>query len=134
MKNVYPNIVIYDGECLVCNRFVQFLLKIDKKKQLYYTSSDSEYFSKNLSQFKLPRLDRTVWFYSEGVFYDKSDAVIKILTVLGKPYSLAVILRFIPWIIRDSVYDFISRNRYRFNRKKTTCIIPDEDQKERILP
>ncbi len=63
----------------------------------------------------------------------KSNAALEIARSLNSPWPLLGLLRFLPLKLRDYVYDFIARNRYRWFGKKATCMIPTADIKNRFL-
>lgn len=69
---------------------------------------------------------------SEGV-HRKSDAVLRVLEGLGGAWRLARLLRLVPRGLRDSVYDFTARNRYRWFGKRETCRLPSPAERERFL-
>ena len=75
-----PNhIVFFDGFCNLCNRAVNFLMKIDGKKILKYAPlSGSTATNYNLSSPKIEK-DQTVIYIRSQKIYERSDAAIFIL-------------------------------------------------------
>jgi len=65
--------------------------------------------------------------------YTKSDAVIRIAELLGWPYRLVGIGRFLPTGLRDRLYDIVADNRYDWFGRKDQCMVPDEDVSDRFL-
>lgn len=127
-------IVFFDGLCVLCNRSVNFLLKYDKRKRLKFASLQSEFariFFES-KKFDLKAKDSIV-FYTGGRTYIKSTAVIRISCCLGLPWSTAGLLWIIPRPFMDLVYDYISKNRYKWFGKRDTCRLPDESDKSRFI-
>ena len=126
--------VFFDGVCNLCNRSVNFLISKDKKEVLKFASLQSEYAQNTIPKELLNRenLD-TIIVYSDGQFYDRSNAVLKLCKVLGGGFYVVLIGYLIPRFIRDGLYRFIANNRYRWFGKKLQCRIPTVDLKDRFL-
>ena len=117
------SVIIFDVDCLLCNRFVQIVSVIDKKDNIYFTRLSGKTANDILSNNKnLVDVDSII-FYLNGNTYIKSDAVIRISKSLGSPYNLMSIFKIIPRSIRDIFYDFVARNRYKFFGKANKCLI-----------
>jgi predicted DCC family thiol-disulfide oxidoreductase YuxK len=121
-------IVFFDGVCNLCDSSVQFLLKKDRRSALKYASLQSGFAERVLQDFKVPEgyLDSIV-FLDRGDLYYSSQAVLRICRYLPFPWKAAWSLRFIPGPIRDRVYRWIARNRYKWFGKKESCMIPSRD-------
>ena len=130
----WPEIVFFDGVCVLCNRSVDFLIRADRRKKLKYASLQSGSSKAFLSENdqKLLKED-TIVFYSHGKILLRSDAVLKISSTLGFPYSLFMILIIIPKKWRDNLYVYIARHRFRWFGRYENCRIPDEKTCDRIL-
>ena len=126
-------IVIFDGECVICNRFFRFLLKRDNKERLKYATLQSQ-FSKNLIEkhFKTNPAPDSVLLWQNGNLYTKSTASIRATAALGGIWQTTKVLLIFPAFLRNLVYDFIARNRYKWFEKQL-CIIPEQDFKDRFL-
>lgn len=127
-NNTYP-VVLFDDLCVICSTTTQILIKLDRKSILRFASIESE-FAEKLFKVK-PHLEEydTIIFYKNGKSFLKSEAVIEILnTIFNK--NIFTVFRIIPLRLRDFLYDFIAKNRYKIFRKKTSCgIIPKEQKK-----
>jgi predicted DCC family thiol-disulfide oxidoreductase YuxK len=110
-------IIIYDGECILCNRFVQFLLNWDKHQVFRFT---------HLQTVEQKELYDTVYFLHKRKLHAESDAAIMVLSFLGFPWNLFKVFSVLPQFLRNGVYRFISRNRYRWFGKKDSCFMPSE--------
>jgi predicted DCC family thiol-disulfide oxidoreductase YuxK len=136
MENPYqwPEIVFFDGVCVLCNRSVDLLIRADRRNKLKYASLQAESSKAFLSAIDQQLLkEDTIIFYSEGRLLIKSEAVLKISFNLGFPYSLLMIFKIIPKKWRDSLYDYIARHRFRWFGRHDNCRVPDETTREKIL-
>ena len=126
--------VFFDGVCNLCNRSVNFLISKDKKEVLKFASLQSEYAQNVVPKELLNRenLD-TIIVYSDGQFYDRSNAVLKLCKVLGGGFYVVLIGYLIPRFIRDGLYRFIANNRYRWFGKQSQCRVPSPELKDRFL-
>jgi predicted DCC family thiol-disulfide oxidoreductase YuxK len=126
--------VFFDGVCTLCNRGVNFLIKHDKKGVLKFASLQSEYAQNVIPKALLDRdnLD-TIIVYTDGKFYERSKAVLKLCKVLGGGFYVVLIGYLIPRFIRDGLYRFIANNRYRWFGRQSQCRVPTPDLKERFL-
>ena len=126
--------VFFDGVCNLCNRSVNFLISKDKKEVLKFASLQSEYAQNVVPKALLDRenLD-TIIVYSDGKFYMRSKAVLKLCKVLGGGFYVVLIGYLIPRFIRDGLYRFIANNRYRWFGTQSQCRVPTPDLKERFL-
>ena len=126
--------VFFDGVCNLCNRGVNFLISKDKKGVLKFASLQSEYAQNVVPKALLDRdnLD-TIIVYTDGKFYERSKAVLKLCKVLGGGFYVFLIGYLIPRFIRDGLYRFIANNRYYWFGKTEQCRIPTVDLKDRFL-
>ena len=133
-------IILYDGVCGLCNRLVQFLLKRDKRRRLRFASLQSDFAARTLTRHGIDPKDLdTVQVVINHERPDervlsRSDAVLHATAELGMPWNvLATIARIIPRALRDIVYAFVARNRYRVFGKYETCMLPEPNQQHRFL-
>ena len=129
------SIVLYDGECGLCNASVSFIWKNDPEGVFHFLPLQSEKAQSFLSTQKVESiLLDTVYVYAGGQLYHRSDAAIEVLSALPSTlYRLSArLLRLIPRPVRDLGYSCISRNRQRFF-KKTACEIPPVQIMRRFL-
>lgn len=125
-------VVFFDGVCNLCNSWVQWLIKRDKKNVFHYSSLQSHYASQNITDPEILKSDSIV-FYINGVFYNRSSAVFQILKQLGFPYRLALVFYLVPRFIRDFVYNTVAKNRYKWFGKRASCMVPDASLKLKFL-
>jgi len=127
-------LVLFDGVCGLCNRSVQFLIHKDKQKILRFASLQSKIARELLAACKceVPRTD-SVLFVKDGKVLAETDAVVAILQTIGYLRFPAMLLRWIPSPIRNAVYRFIARHRYRWFGKHESCPIPGPELRARFL-
>lgn len=124
-------LIVFDSFCVLCSSTVSILMKIDRKGRLFYTSFDTPT-GKDLSKALPPELESLV-FLKNGQVYLQSDAVVKIIHTLGYPWKALVIIKFIPPGIRDAIYKFIARTRYRIFGRKEQCQLPSPEIRKRFI-
>lgn len=127
------HIVFFDGECGVCNFWVQWILERDKKDQFMFASLQSDFGQKFLSERGLETKQfNTLYLWKPHQYYlIKSRAVLKIANLLGGIYNISFIRKLIPVFISDKIYNKISENRMKLSAQK--CFLPDQHQKKKFI-
>lgn len=127
------HIVFFDGDCGVCNFWVQWILEKDSKDQFLFASLQSEFGQKFLSERGLNRQKfETIYLWKPQSYYlIKSNAVLQIATLLGGRYKIIGLAKYFPSYFGDHIYTIISRNRMKMANQK--CYLPTEDQKKKFL-
>lgn len=113
-------IILFDGVCTLCNRFVAFVIRRDPKGVFLFASLQSNMARDVLADCCLGCVDSIVLKTPEGV-YTRSTAALKIAERLHHLRTLAKLLLCVPAIVRDPVYDLIARNRYKLFGKDEQC-------------
>jgi predicted DCC family thiol-disulfide oxidoreductase YuxK len=126
-------IVFFDGVCNICNRFVDFLLRVDKRDRVKVASLQGSTASKVLSKDEAERFDSII-FKLDGKIYYKSQAVLRILQHVGGFWKIAIIFKIIPRFIADCIYSIIAQNRFKWFGKRKTCRMPTLAEKSKLLP
>ncbi len=134
MNQQPTHIILFDGVCNLCNGVVQFVIKRDKKGLFHFAALQSEGGAQILQKHNLPqqKFDSFV-LLEEGKIYTKSTAALKIAKHLGGGLSVLYALIIVPKALRDIVYSFVARNRYRFFGKKNECMLPTPALKQKFL-
>lgn len=117
-------VVLFDGVCNLCNGFVQFLMKRDPKGVLRFASLQSDVGQSLLEIAGRPREISTIVFVEKGKTYDRSTAALRIVRYLRFPWPLLCALWILPKFLRDAMYSWVARNRYRWFGKTETCAVP----------
>ena len=120
-------IIFYDGVCNMCNSFVNTIISLDKKNQLFFSPLHGKIAKKLLKEHseKIKNIDSVI-FYSHSKISVKSKAVIDIINSLGSLYKIISILNIIPSLLLDYIYDLVAKNRYAWFGKKSSCPMPDK--------
>ena len=127
-------VILFDGVCNFCNGAVNFVLKQDKKGIFNFAALQSAAGQKLLQQYNLSMKDFDSFVLIEnGKVYKKSTASLRVMNQLPWYWKEAQILRIVPRFLRDAIYDFIAKNRYKWFGKKEQCMIPTPEMRSRFL-
>lgn len=127
-------VIFFDGVCNFCNSSVSFIIKHDKKKLFKFASLQSEIAKKLITDIEIKReKPDSIILLQNNKTCQKSTAALKIAQKLRFPLNILIIFIAIPKFIRDFVYNIIAKNRYKWFGKKSECMIPSPDLKERFL-
>jgi predicted DCC family thiol-disulfide oxidoreductase YuxK len=127
-------VMLFDGVCNLCNASVQWVLQQDKKGVFRFAALQSEtgrqlMESHGMSTEKI----ETVVLVSGQKVFTHSDAALEMVRLLGGAWSILYIFRWIPKGLRDAVYRFVARNRYRWFGERATCMMPKPEWAGRFL-
>jgi predicted DCC family thiol-disulfide oxidoreductase YuxK len=115
-------IILFDGVCNLCNTSVQYIIKNDKKDVFRFVSLQSDLGQEIQKHIGIlnRNIDSIVLYEPNRAYYYKSGAIIEIAKT-------------VPSSLRDSVYDFIAKNRYKWYGKQNSCMIPTAELKGKFL-
>jgi predicted DCC family thiol-disulfide oxidoreductase YuxK len=136
-----PNpIVLYDGVCGLCNRFVQFILRRDRNAIFRFASLQSSVAARILTRHGANPTDLdTVYLVVNHELPDeyllsRSDAVLFVLSQLGRLWrAVASLLQLLPKFLRDPAYNAVARHRYRIFGRSDVCTLPRDADHTRFL-
>ena len=133
-KQLTHSIILFDGVCNLCNGAVNFVIKRDPGNVFKFTPLQEKQGVLLLKKHAIDaqKLDSIVLVENKKV-YTKSSAALRIARKLSGLWPLFFVLLIIPSFIRDGVYDFIAKNRYKWFGKKEQCMIPTPGLKEKFL-
>ena len=127
-------IILFDGVCNLCNSTIQKIIELDKKNIFKFASLQSEFGQDFLEKNHLGKDEfKSIILIDGENFYTKSDAALRIGKELSGIYSLSGIFLIVPKFIRNSVYDFIAKNRYKWFGKKESCWLPTPELQEKFI-
>ena len=122
------NTILFDSKCNLCSKTVKRVMKLDKNKLFTFISNKSEYGKNIISKNNLNSVttETIVLFTTENKFLIKSDAAISIAVKLNPLFLIFNILFIVPKKIRDKVYDYVAKNRYKWFGENESCDITNE--------
>lgn len=128
-------IILFDGVCNLCNNSVLFVIKRDKKDLFRYASLQSEVGQQLVRErgIDTSQVDSIILIEPGVAYFTKSDAALEIAQHLGGLWKLSAVFTWIPKSIRDAVYDFVARNRYKWYGKKDACMVPTPELRAKFL-
>jgi predicted DCC family thiol-disulfide oxidoreductase YuxK len=132
--NRQPSILLFDGVCNLCHQAVQFIIHRDPHGRIHFASLQSEAGRMLLARFHLPEtyLDSIV-LIDDGKIYTQSTAALRIARKLHGWWPALYLLILVPRFIRDPLYKWIARNRYRWFGKREACLLPTPQLRKRFL-
>lgn len=127
-------IILFDGVCNLCNGAVNFVIERDKKNVFKFAALQSEVGRELASKYEIDTaaLDSIILIDGD-THYQKSTAALRIARELSGGYPLLYGFMVLPKFLRNAVYDYIARNRYKWFGKKENCMIPTPELKSRFL-
>ena len=134
IKSEHNLILLFDGYCNLCHSAVQFVIKHEKKQTIKFASLQSEIGKQLLSQYSInPNKIDSLVFIENGKCYIKSTAALRLLKYLKGLYPLGIVCIIIPTFIRNYIYDYVAKNRYKWFGKKESCWVPTPELKSKFL-
>ena len=127
------NIVLFDGLCNLCNYSVKYIIQHDKDKIIYFSAQQTDMGKEIIKKYHLFSAENSVIFLKDDIAYYGSDAFIEICKLLYGFPKIFIVLKIIPKQIRDYFYRIIANYRYQIFGKRTTCIVPSDNVKNRFL-
>lgn len=127
-------IVVFDGQCLLCNGWVQFLLRHDTKKRIQFASIQGAAGQRLLAQAGL-EIDglQTLLVIDGDRSWQHTAAIFRVLHALGWPWRLAWVGWLVPAPLRNALYRWGARNRYRIWGRSDSCMVPSPEVAARFL-
>jgi predicted DCC family thiol-disulfide oxidoreductase YuxK len=126
-------IIFFDGVCNLCNGFVQFVIDRNKKEDILFSSLQSTAGAAMIHHFNVSNALTTVMFIEDGILYQKSTAALRIAKYLCCLWPVLFLFTVVPAFIRNMVYDFVAKHRYKWFGQKDACMMPSPALKSRFL-
>lgn len=132
--SINHKIILFDGVCNLCNGAINYVIKRDKNNVFKFAALQSEIGKELISKFNIDtsKVDSIILIDGEK-HYEKSSAALHIAKYLSGGYPLLFGFMIVPKFIRNSGYDYIARNRYKWFGKKESCMIPTAELKSKFL-
>ena len=125
-------IVLFDGVCNFCNAWVQLIIRNDSKDVFRFVSIQSD-IGQELMRKSGDSTGESVVVVERGKHYFHSSAALRISFHMDGLWKMMIVFYILPKFIRDAVYNFIARNRYKWFGKRDTCIVPDEKIRKEMV-
>jgi predicted DCC family thiol-disulfide oxidoreductase YuxK len=126
-------IILFDGVCNFCNTWINFAIRNDKKGLLRFAPLQSNAGERLRKKYNMPAGTDSVIFIEHDKVYFLSEAAVRIARHLSWPAKMFYAFVIVPRFIREPVYKWIARNRYKWFGKKDQCMIPGPDVRARFL-
>ncbi|MBS7345186.1 MAG: DUF393 domain-containing protein [Caryophanon sp.] len=126
-------LVLYDGQCGLCDGVVQFLLAHDVHNRFYFAALDSETGQVYKKRYRIDdRVDSVIVIERERA-YMYSDAVVQLAKHLPMPYAIGYIARIVPAVMRDALYKQVAKRRLAMFGTVNACQLPTMAQRQKFL-
>ena len=126
MNNLPKNktIILFDGECAMCNNYILFVAKHDSDDNFRFLSIQNKKVNelKKIHSICTENIS-SICLIDNNKVKIKSKAVLKIVSLLKFPYNLLIVFYIVPSFLRDIIYDLVAKNRYRIFGKIDECSI-----------
>jgi predicted DCC family thiol-disulfide oxidoreductase YuxK len=128
------HLILFDGVCNLCNRFVQFVIERDPDGRFQFGALQSAAARRLLDQHDaLSPVPDSVVLVEEGRVFTASTAALRIVRHLRFPWPLAAAVLAIPRPLRDWIYSAVARRRYRWFGKRDQCMVPTPALRSRFI-
>lgn len=127
---VSSSVILFDSECVFCSRSVQFIIRRDRKGHFKFAPLNGRF----ASGIEGVKEAASLILKTEQKVYRQSEAVLRIAIGLGGGYRLLSLFLIIPAFMRDAVYRFVARHRYRIIGRSENCLVVDPAIADRFLP
>ncbi len=134
VASLHDPAVFFDGVCTFCNGTVRFLIARDPKARLRFATLQSEVAKELLANQPVdPQALDAIVLLENGRCYEESTAALRIARYLRAPWPLLGLFVVVPRPIRDAIYRWVARNRYRWSGKEEHCRVPSPEERGRFL-
>ena len=129
------SILVFDGVCVLCSHWVGFVLRHDARGVYKFAAMQTPTGRQLLIEHGIdPDDPNSFLLLEQGRSYTDTDAVVRVLRSFGGRWKVAAaLMAFVPRVVRDSLYRWIARNRYRLFGRHDVCIVPSVQTADRFL-
>ncbi len=134
-----PHLLLYDGVCGLCDRFVRFVLAKDRRRRFRFAAMQSPV-GRSLIAAHGGDPDRLETVYvvvdyasGTGRVLNRSAAALFVFDQLGSPWRLVTVLGWAPAALLDRLYDRVAAHRYRVFGRHAACPVPNPEYRDRFL-
>lgn len=132
-SNLKRRVIFFDGVCNLCQRSVQFILTRDPGG-IFLFASLQENLASQLIPNSMSSVEEqgSIILWEEGKISYRSTAVLRIVRKLSGWWPLLYVFILVPPFIRDTVYNWVAKNRYHWWGKTDTCMVPSPEWRKRF--
>jgi predicted DCC family thiol-disulfide oxidoreductase YuxK len=125
-------LIVFDGHCMLCNRFIQKILQNDKSAK--FTFSTLQGLPSSIDQSALQTsIQDSISYLRNGVWFQKSTAVLLIHKDLNGAFHWTQFAWLCPGFLRDICYAYVAKHRYNWFGKRTSCYLPNAHERSRFI-
>lgn len=126
-------LILFDGVCVFCSRWVRFVIDRDRDRRFRFVAIQSEAGRALATRYGIdPDAPQTNAVILDGRIWFKSDAALAVLNTLPSTRRLGVV-RAVPTLLRNPIYDLIAQNRYRIFGRTDVCMVPSAEDRDRFI-
>jgi predicted DCC family thiol-disulfide oxidoreductase YuxK len=134
LADIKQPVILFDGVCNLCNGAVQYVIKHDANKQFLFASLQSQFGQQVLAARHLSNTNfNSFILLQNGIIYQRSTAALTVAKQLKGAIRFLHWCIIVPRFIRDGVYNFIAKKRYKWFGKQDACWLPTPELKGRFL-
>ena len=129
------DLILFDGVCNLCSSSVQYVIERDLKNKYVFAALQSDIGKEIIEKYKIDssKTDSILLYRKDKGVVSKSTAALLIAKHLGFPTNLLYVFLIVPAFIRNMVYDYVAKNRYKWYGKKESCWIPTPELKAKFI-
>ena len=124
-------VIIYDGICVLCNKYIKWVLDKDKENLFLISNLQSKFTEEKFPELR--KIDSVAVIKKNGEIIQKSKAVNHILKSINRLILLRIILNILPLSISNLFYDIVAKSRYKVFGKYDSCKLPEPEYKSRFI-
>ena len=124
-------VIIYDGICVLCNKYIKWVLDKDKENLFLISNLQSKFTEEKIPDLR--KIDSVAVIKKNGEIVQKSKAVNHILKSINRLILLRTILNILPLSISNFFYDIVAKSRYKVFGKYDSCQLPEPEYKSRFI-
>ena len=128
------NVIFFDGVCNLCNSSVNFVIDRDPEAKFTFAPLQSDFAKNALKNEDTDSYNlESIVFLSNGKFYRRSRAALEIARRMRGAWPMMYVFIIVPGFVRDFIYNWIAKNRYKWFGKREFCRIPTPELKTRFV-
>lgn len=133
---VHKQLILFDGICNLCNTSINYVIKNDRDNIFMFAPLQGATGKLIIEKFHIDitQVDSVLLYTNKEKLKIKSSAALSIASQLKFPINILTICYIIPPILRNWIYDFVAKNRYKWFGKTNNCMVPTDKIKNKFLP